>query len=210
MFWVYAIIRTCSDSIYIGKTLDLSKRWREHKKRMNATRPRYHIHRALKKYGVDSFRFVPLIAFQTEEESLSHEIDLIRFYRDIGYHVYNKTDGGDGISGYRFNEAERFKRRERMLIRWSNPEFRLSMNEKRTGQKRSDEFRQRQRERAIANWQNPDVRRRNIEGIKSAFSRPESKEKRSRIMKDALKRKKIKQQNCFRIRIDEKQPDSQI
>ena len=39
----------------------------------------------------------------TEQEALDHEKFLILCFRDMGFELCNKTDGGDGVSGHRHN-----------------------------------------------------------------------------------------------------------
>lgn len=45
----------------------------------------------------------------TEEESINLEIKLIKNYRYKGYKLTNLTDGGDGVSGYKYTEEHRIK-----------------------------------------------------------------------------------------------------
>jgi len=45
----------------------------------------------------------------TEEESINLEIKLIKNYRDKGYKLTNLTDGGDGLSGYKYTDEQKIK-----------------------------------------------------------------------------------------------------
>jgi hypothetical protein len=59
------------------------------------------------KYGKP--RVEILANWNTEAEAHSHEILLISCFKDMGYKLANLTNGGEGISGYKFSEESKEK-----------------------------------------------------------------------------------------------------
>jgi group I intron endonuclease len=100
---VYLITNLMDGTLYVGKTSQsLKQRWIEH--RGDASRHRYasHLHRAMRKHGIENFTMVPLVPLNfditTAEELSVFERDMIRVLRKTN-RLYNLTDGGDGSSG---------------------------------------------------------------------------------------------------------------
>lgn len=99
MFCTYAHYTPQGRLFYIGKGSE--KRAHEFSNRGK------HWKNLVAKYGKPD---VQIIAnWGTEKESLDHEILLISCFRDLGHKLCNKTDGGEGISGYRHTEDTKAK-----------------------------------------------------------------------------------------------------
>jgi|ERR1035437_8457487 group I intron endonuclease len=107
-FYVYKITNLVNGKIYIGKTNDIMRRWKEHINHAKAGKP-YPIHRAIAKYGIDSFSKEIIGTFTDEVESLQAEIKFIAQYQSNNNEIgYNLTVGGESIVGYIFtDEAKR-------------------------------------------------------------------------------------------------------
>lgn len=98
MIGIYKITNKINGKIYIGKSSNIERRWKEHirhsKDKFSKNKPA--IHRAINKYGKNNFTFE--IIKECEIDELN---DLEKYYineyrsnvKDIGY---NFTDGGDG------------------------------------------------------------------------------------------------------------------
>jgi group I intron endonuclease len=112
-YYIYKITNQINEKIYIGKTLNIQKRWNSHKTAARQQKPNdfSYLHRAMTKYGFDNFTIEEIESYDTEQEALSQETYYISHLqsnnRDIGY---NLTIGGDGVSGYK--HTEEFKRRK--------------------------------------------------------------------------------------------------
>jgi hypothetical protein len=81
--------------------------------------------------------------WKTEAEALEHEIFLIECFRKMGYKLANHTNGGEGISGYKFSEESKKKRSVlrtgvKLGPMWSE-EDKEKIRLRNTGLKRSDE-----------------------------------------------------------------------
>lgn len=98
MIGIYKITNTKNNKVYIGKSSDIERRWKEHIRHSKDefTKEKPPIHRAINKYGVDSFIFQ--IIEECDEESLNdREVFYINLYdsrnKEKGYNI---TMGGDG------------------------------------------------------------------------------------------------------------------
>lgn len=98
LFYVYTIRNILDNKIYVGKTSgDYTKRWMSHYKTSvsnNKKIKKYHIHKAIKKYGIEKFEFKIIKSFEKEEEAYQFEVESIIRYNSIK-NGYNLTDGGD-------------------------------------------------------------------------------------------------------------------
>lgn len=109
VFVVYKITNLVNGKIYIGKTNDLGRRWKEHLKHAKANKP-YPIHRAISKYGSNNFSKEILEAYSDEQNALQGEINFISKYRSNNKEIgYNLTIGGESIVGYVFSEEAKRK-----------------------------------------------------------------------------------------------------
>ena len=103
MTGIYLITNTINGKYYVGQSIDIEKRWHNHKKdyyNPNSSSYKTYFYQALRKYGVKNFSFA-VIEECKEEELNEKEIYWIHTLsannREIGY---NTTEGGDGVRGY--------------------------------------------------------------------------------------------------------------
>ena len=128
-FCVYMHRNLVNGKIYIGKTNNISRRWRsngiEYKPYSDKehTRPFWN---AIKKYGWDSFEHIVLEDGLTDEESSRREIYYISKYQSNdttkGYNLAPGGNGGriysihpKGFRGHRHSEDEKRRIRETLL-----------------------------------------------------------------------------------------------
>lgn len=98
MIGIYKITNNLNGQIYIGLSVDIEKRWKDHKNRyQNETDKEYEktLYRAFRKYGIENFAF-EIIEECLREELSSKEIQWIAFY-DSYANGYNETPGGEII-----------------------------------------------------------------------------------------------------------------
>lgn len=95
---IYMIRNKLNSKVYIGKSFDIDKRFREH---LRGNKTAMLLARALKKYGINNFEFLILEECSKEEIS-DREIFYIDLYksreRDKGYNIAAGGNGGDTIS----------------------------------------------------------------------------------------------------------------
>lgn len=84
-----------------------------------------------------------------ESEAFTLEIERIAFWRAAGVGIVNRTNGGDGISGYRHGDATKEKMRIKATGRTMSEETLAKMSASRTGLKRSPETKARMSRSAI-------------------------------------------------------------
>lgn len=108
-FVVYIITNTVNGKRYVGKTSE--KRWNDrmsgHRTRGNGSR-RSKIHRAIVKYGWESFSARPVYYSDSESAALAREMWFIKNLGTSDY-GYNITRGGEGILGMKHSAETRKK-----------------------------------------------------------------------------------------------------
>lgn len=88
---IYKVTNKINGKVYIGQSVDIGRRWREH---MNAKDDIY-FHKAIQKYGVENFEWE--VIEQCKKKDLDErEIYWIEYY-DSFNKGYNCTKGGDGM-----------------------------------------------------------------------------------------------------------------
>lgn len=95
MIGIYKITNEINGKCYIGQSIDIDKRWKEHKTVYNHPRcSHYHIYKAFRKYGIENFSF---IVIEECQQSLLNEREKywIEYY-DSFNNGYNMTVGGEG------------------------------------------------------------------------------------------------------------------
>ena len=96
MGYIYKIINTVNNKIYIGQTiqLDINKRWAAHKNAVTYNKGCPKLTAAFKKYGFNKFKFeIIIICF----DSAVYELEkyYIKKYNAYGENGYNSTEGGE-------------------------------------------------------------------------------------------------------------------
>lgn len=101
--YIYCIENIDSGEKYIGQTLStIDKRLIQHKCSANSDNPKYYIHKAIKKYGIDNFTVYEIskVSCLTKSDIKQHLDYLEQFYiKKLNTTVhgfgYNLTDGGN-------------------------------------------------------------------------------------------------------------------
>lgn len=90
---VYKVTNTINGKVYFGKAADVWDRWYKHIWDAQHGSPLV-FHRALRKYGPETFRPELLATYDSEAEANAHEIQLIASVPLT--HRYNVAPGGNG------------------------------------------------------------------------------------------------------------------
>lgn len=106
---------------YIGITSrKLSERWKVH--RAEAKRSvEGHLQNAIRKYGVQSMRCLPLVYADDYEYLKELERKAIQVFGTKSPNGYNMTDGGDGVLGVIITEEGRKRRRAAQQASFADP-----------------------------------------------------------------------------------------
>ena len=97
MIGIYKITNTINNKVYIGQSIDIAKRWREHKRRAFVQNKEYnkYLYNAFRKYGLENFSF-EIIKECPREQLDKLECFYIRQYNSCNeLYGYNETGGYD-------------------------------------------------------------------------------------------------------------------
>ena len=98
--------------MYVGQTTHtLEHRWNEHIK-LSRSKPLYTLHKAIVKYGEESFSIEEVHLCESTEEMDFVEMFYISLLDTKVPAGYNLTDGGDGCKGHKHSEESRTKIKE--------------------------------------------------------------------------------------------------
>ena len=110
-YFLYGIYNITNGKLYIGISANCIKRWKSHLKQSTKTNKQA-IHMAIAKYGKDNFIFKQIDECDNWNHACQLEIEWISFLKKEGYHLYNETNGGEGILGYKWTKEQRQKMSE--------------------------------------------------------------------------------------------------
>jgi len=114
---IYKVTNVINGKVYIGETVNFRKRKNEHKYQALKLKSSYYFHRALRKYGFENFKW-KMIDYALSKEILSEmEKYYIKKLKTKVPNGYNLTDGGGGMSGFKFTEECRKKKRTGRYIK---------------------------------------------------------------------------------------------
>lgn len=111
LFYVYKITNLINGKIYIGKTSNIAQRMKTHITVANGGPEKYKdfsvIHKAIVKYGEHNFIIEKISEHELESDALLNESIWIQNLNARNSKIgYNCTNGGDGISGYKFTPQQ--------------------------------------------------------------------------------------------------------
>lgn len=103
--YVYKIINSLNKKSYIGITNNIKSRFAYHKNRYNKTNKQEYIekplYKAIRKHGIENFKFIVLYSNLSVNEAKDKEIEMIKKFKSLTHeNGYNVTKGGDWRSNY--------------------------------------------------------------------------------------------------------------
>lgn len=108
MVGIYRITNTVNGKCYVGQSINIEKRLRQHKSMLfSGTHYNAHLQSAVSRYGIDKFEFIP-IEECLESELNSKERHWIAKCNSLN-EGYNKTSGGENEDGWRHSESTKEK-----------------------------------------------------------------------------------------------------
>ena len=127
-FYVYRITCLDNDKSYIGISIDMESRVRQHIRTAHGDKKRVPIlYRAMRKYGTHRFSFEHIASAMGHENAYAVEKALIAQDGTFKPSGYNSTLGGDGTHGQVFSEEALEKIRTGFKGRTHTPESREKM-----------------------------------------------------------------------------------
>ena len=131
MIGIYKITNKINGKVYIGQSVDIDTRWRQH---INA-KDNVLIHKSIQKYGAENFSFEVLLECPADMLDV-WERDMIALYDCISPKGYNLTEGGGGC---KCSEETRLKMSNARKGIHLSEETRLKMSNARKGIHLSEE-----------------------------------------------------------------------
>lgn len=96
MHYIYKIINTVSQKVYIGQTNEPNLRWSQHKSNAKYNRGNQVITRAMTKHGVDIFKFIVIASCNEQDDADAIETDIIAQCDSMNAEKgYNVNPGGN-------------------------------------------------------------------------------------------------------------------
>lgn len=123
---------------------------------------------------------------ENEKEAFTKEVELIQLYgrRDLNTGtLFNRTDGGEGASGYIKSDTEKQIDINNSLLNWQDPKYRAKVVDAQKSVQGTPEARAMKAENSVATWTDPVVRTKRQMGIKKGRSTDVSKAKTSKQAK---------------------------
>lgn len=178
---IYKIQNKLNNKCYIGKSINVHRRWQEHRHNALNTTKRHPLYDSIRKYGIDNFTF-EVILYTSAECIDKDEMRLIKEYNSINA-GYNLTEGGGG--GDTFSNRDEVSQnitRERISkkSKIANSKNRALHSENTKKLWVDDTYRKKVIDGLKNTWSNPDKKERHSEKMKSICNTPEMKQLRSK------------------------------
>jgi len=128
---IYKIINTITNKSYVGETKNINPltRWTQHKNTIKNNKGCPALRDAVKKYGIENFKFVILI-FCFDEDRYKLEIEFIKKYNTQVPNGYNISKGGTGGGFEGKKHSEKTKERIKATLKQKNSEIKLQISER--------------------------------------------------------------------------------
>lgn len=96
MIGIYVICNVKTDTFYVGKSVNIEKRFKNHLKNLRQNKHyNKHLQNSYNKYGEEFFEF-DVVEECNENQLNEKEKYWIAYYKNNNFNLYNITDGGDG------------------------------------------------------------------------------------------------------------------
>lgn len=127
---IYLITNIINYKVYVGFTDFIDSRWQKHMYEVRKGNSSMCIHKAIRKYGIENFKFEIIYQSWDSEHCLKiMEPYFIKKYNsnaNIGY-GYNRTFGGNGVLGRSVTEEHKQKIRDAKVKYWKIEKNRLEI-----------------------------------------------------------------------------------
>lgn len=183
---IYKIINKINDKIYIGSSINLKRREREHINKLKKNiHNNPHLQNSWNKYGKENFKFEIIEVVEDEEKLIERE----QYYLDTLNPEYNICEVAGSTLGFNHSKNSKEKMSKAARGRVLNEETRKKMSESQTGRKHPEE-----------------VKDKIAKGNKGKIISEESKRKMSKAKKGLYKGEKhpnsnLKREDVIRIKI---------
>ncbi len=101
---IYLVTNLINQMKYVGQTIRTLKQRKSSHLSSSKKGSTYYLHRAIRKYGAENFKWEVMYNASSEEELNEKETFFIKEYNTNSQDGYNLTEGGRGIRGWKHSE----------------------------------------------------------------------------------------------------------
>lgn len=106
---IYLVTNLINQMKYVGQTIRTLKQRKSSHLSSSKKGSTYYLHRAIRKYGAENFKWEVIYNASSEEELNEKETFFIKKYNTNSQDGYNLTEGGRGIRGWKHSELTKEK-----------------------------------------------------------------------------------------------------
>lgn len=106
---IYLVTNLINQMKYVGQTIRTLKQRKSSHLSSSKKGSTYYLHRAIRKYGAENFKWEVIYNASSEEELNEKETYFIKEYNTNSQDGYNLTEGGRGIRGWKHSELTKEK-----------------------------------------------------------------------------------------------------
>jgi group I intron endonuclease len=177
---IYLINHKPSGRKYVGQSIDVARRFTDHKRGKEPTL----ISRAINKYGVDEFEFT-LLEECPQEDLDRREREFITSLNTLHPRGFNMTEGGQTSQG--FAPAVRQALSEKMRERMRDPDYKQKVIEAVRTREITEGYRETQRRGTIKQFEDPTNREKHANLTKAQMADPKARSRISETLKKHFK-----------------------
>ena len=94
MIGIYKITNQITNKVYIGQSIDIQQRWKQHKHQAKNNRKNNKLYWAMRKYGIENFLFQTIEQCEFSQQQLDNRQRYWIEYYNSYENGYNSTRGG--------------------------------------------------------------------------------------------------------------------
>lgn len=178
-FYVYVLARPNDKVFYVGKGTGNRATSHDYEARNGCACHKCKVIRKIWRQGGDIQRYIVFTA-DSEQDAHNYEIELIAFYGREN--LTNRTDGGEGMSGYAPSKETRAKVSASVKSTKGTPEAREHARAQTKARWENPEYRAQMAARSQARWNDPEWKAKQVARLRLQNAKPERRNKISTSM----------------------------
>ena len=110
MIGIYKITNQINGKVYIGQSIDIQYRWKQHKQQAKNNRKNNKLYQAMRKYGIENFLFEVIEQCKFSQQQLDNRQRYWIEYYNSYENGYNSTRGGQGEGSWTLYDPNNIKK----------------------------------------------------------------------------------------------------
>jgi len=124
---VYTITQAGSGKVYVGSSVDIRRRWQDHRRHLRrGSHPNGHLQAAWTKYGEDAFVFA-VVEVAEPADLIEREQSWLDDLQPFGDRGFNLSPSAYTLRGFRFTDEQRAKVARALTGKRKSPEHRANL-----------------------------------------------------------------------------------